>query len=215
MFGIITFDCYGTLIDWERGITDAFVGAGLASESERQHVIEIYHAVEPAVEASWRPYREILREVAIRVASELGRSLDDTSAAFLPDSLPSWPVFPDTNRALERLRDRGIRLGILSNIDDDLFERTAEQFTVTLDPVITAQQVRSYKPGHAHFLEARSRLAGSRWLHAAQSHFHDVVPARELGIPSAWVNRKAEKPARGILPDYEVANLTELADLFC
>jgi 2-haloalkanoic acid dehalogenase type II len=212
MHDVITFDCYGTLIDWERGFTDAFVREGLTDERER--VIDLYHAVEPEIESeTWMPYREVLREVALRVSANLGRAIDPARASFLPDSLPSWPVFPDTNAALERLAGAGIRLGILSNVDDDLFARTAEQFAVKFDLVITAAQVRSYKPAHAHFIEARRRIGDARWLHAAQSHFHDVVPARALGIEVAWVNRKHEQPARAILPDHEVPDMAELAAL--
>lgn len=209
----ITFDCYGTLIDWERGFTDAFVREGIADPADRDRVIDLYHHVEPEIESTWKPYREVLREVAVRVAARLGHEIDLARASFLPDSLPSWPVFPDTNPALERLREAGIRLGILSNVDDDLFARTAEQFTVSFDLVITAAQVRSYKPAHAHFLEARRRIGDARWLHAAQSHFHDVVPARALGIEVAWVNRKREQPARGVLPDHEVPDMAGLAGL--
>ena len=110
------------------------------------------------------------------------------------------------------MRDAGIRLGILSNVDDDLFARTAAQFTVEFDPVITAEQMRSYKPAHAHFLEAQKRLTDTRWLHAAQSHFHDVVPARSLGITVAWINRKGESATGGIRPDHEFPNLREMAN---
>lgn len=213
MYDVITFDCYGTLIDWERGFTDAFIREGLAPHTERNRITALYHSVEPEIESSWKPYRDVLREMAIRVSSQLGHEINEERAAFLPDSLPSWTVFADTNDALVRLRDLGIQLGILSNIDDDLFAMTARQFAVELDPVVTAEQVRSYKPAHPHFIEARKQFDGRRWLHAAQSHFHDVVPARELGIPVAWINRKSEMPARGIAPDYDLTNLTELADL--
>jgi len=134
-------------------------------------------------------------------------------ARALPDSLTSWVPLADTNRALERLATAGIRLGILSNVDDDLIAETRKHFTVDFELVVTAQQLRSYKPGHAHFLEARKRLGdGARWLHAAQSHFHDVVPCRELGIPVAWINRKNERPESDVVPDRELRNLDELAD---
>ena len=109
---------------------------------------------------------------------------------FLPESVPAWPVFPDTNAALEALVNGGYRLGILSNIDDDLFDATRRLFTVDFDLVVTAEQVRSYKPAAGHFDVARSDLGTTSWLHAAQSYFHDVVPARTHGIPVVWINRQ-------------------------
>ncbi|HEV2719662.1 MAG TPA: HAD-IA family hydrolase [Thermoanaerobaculia bacterium] len=102
-------------------------------------------------------------------------------------------AFPDTNAALERLRGAGYRLGILSNVDDDLLAATRRHFSVGFDLIVTAQQVRSYKPGHAHFLEARKRIGEARWLHAAESNFHDIVPANALGIENAWINRRGRR----------------------
>jgi 2-haloacid dehalogenase/putative hydrolase of the HAD superfamily len=214
---VITFDCYGTLIDWEGGIVAAFqheaARDGLILEPER--IIEAYMAEEPAVESiHYLPYREVLRETASRTAVRLGWSISGERARFLPESLPRWKPFADTNEALERLAMHS-KLGILSNTDDDLIAETLRYFTVEFDLVITAQQVRSYKPAHGHFLEAKRRIKDRRWLHAAQSYFHDVVPARELGIPVAWVNRKRERaPEGGPLPDIEVPDLAALADSY-
>ncbi len=196
-FDIITFDCYGTLVDWEGGISGSFRAQaatdGLALE--REAVIRAHAAVEPAVQAEeYRSYREVLRETALRMAPLLGWSIDAQRASFLADGLPDWVPFEDTNPALLRLRDAGYRLGILSNIDDDLLAGTMRHLEVEFDLIVTAEQVRSYKPGHAHFETARAKIGETGWLHAAQSYFHDVVPARELGIPVAWVNRKTERP---------------------
>jgi 2-haloacid dehalogenase/putative hydrolase of the HAD superfamily len=215
-FEIITFDCYGTLIDWEGGITSAFqqeaARAGIALDTNM--IIAAYHHAEPEVESvAYLPYRDVLAETARRVADELRIVIAPERANFLADSLPHWIPFPDTNAALERLAQR-FQLGILSNIDDDLLAATRQHFTVDFDLIVTAQQVRSYKPGFAHFNEAKTRMGDKRWLHAAQSYFHDVVPASKLGVPSAWVNRKHERAdAGGPQPDFEVSNLTELADL--
>ena len=199
-FDVITFDCYGTLIDWKSGIRAAFAGAGLDGEAS----LRMYHEIEPIVEREkYRSYREVLRETASRIAPKVKTN-------FLADSLPSWKPFPDTNPALERLRRGGIRLGILSNVDDDLIAETRKHFTVDFDLVITAQQVRSYKPAHAHFLTARQRIGDARWLHAAQSNLHDIAPANQLGIPNAWINRHGEKG--GLEPTYEFRDLTALAD---
>lgn len=215
-FDIITFDCYGTLVDWESGIINAFKSAaaedGLTLDGDR--IIAAYSAEEPKVESeSYLSYREVLRETARLVGSRLGWNISSERAGFLARSLPEWKPFADTNAALERLA-RKFQLGILSNIDDDLLAGTRRHFTIQFDLIVTAQQVRSYKPGFAHFNEAIARLPGKRLLHAAQSYFHDVVPCAALGIPAVWVNRKAERPGPGgTLPAHEVRNLSELADL--
>ncbi|HUP63023.1 MAG TPA: HAD-IA family hydrolase [Thermoanaerobaculia bacterium] len=215
-FDAITFDCYGTLIDWEGGIAEAFLRAAREDgvELRRDEVLRAYALIEPVVERErFRLYRDVLAETAARVAHALGWPLAFERAAFLAESLPHWKPFPDTNPALERLRDAGYRVGILSNVDDDLIRATRRHFTVDFDPVITAQQVRSYKPGHAHFAAARERLGDARWLHAAQSNFHDVVPCNALGIPTAWVNRRGETALPGGTPTHEVRDLAGLAAL--
>jgi 2-haloalkanoic acid dehalogenase type II len=215
LFDVITFDCYGTLIDWERGIADAFEAA--AAEDgvtiDRAAVLAAYADNEHRVESeSYLPYREVLRRTAVRVAARLGWNLDLERAAFLPDSLPSWMPFPDTNTALERLTGAGIRLGILSNIDDELLAATRRHFTVPFEIVVTAQQVHSYKPDPGHFVTARARIGATPWLHAAESNFHDIVPANRLRIPNAWINRKGEQPREGGVPTREFRDLTGLAD---
>ena len=201
-FEIITFDCYGTLIDWESGIRAAFMAAGVDGDV----ALRAYAEIEPVVEHErYRSYREVLKETARRIAPNV-------TTNFLADSLPSWKPFRDTNPSLERLRSAGIRLGILSNVDDDLIAETRKHFTVDFDLVITAQQVRSYKPGHAHFLTARERIGNAKWLHAAQSNFHDIVPANQLGIANAWINRRGQKALPGGAPTYEFRDLEGLAD---
>lgn len=215
-FDIVTFDCYGTLIDWEAGITAAFQseaskdGVSLGADQ----IIERYSAEEPAVEsASYLPYREVLGLTAQRVANRLGWDLPAERAGFLAASLPEWQPFSDTNPALKRLARR-FRLGILSNIDNDLLAATQRHFTVDFDLIVTAQQVGSYKPASAHFKEALARAGERRLLHAAQSYFHDVVPASKLGIPVVWVNRKGSRiEPGGPVPTYEVRTIADLADL--
>jgi 2-haloalkanoic acid dehalogenase type II len=215
-FDLITFDCYGTLIDWEQGIVNAFQSeaARHGISADATGIISAYHDQEPVVETEkYTPYREVLAETARRVAARLGLEIPPDRASFLADSLPDWQPFADTNAALERLASR-FKLGILSNIDDDLLARTRRHFTVDFDLIVTAAQVKSYKPADGHFVEARRRMGEMRWLHAAQSYFHDVVPASRLGIPVAWVNRKGERAdEQGPQPDFEVRNLAELADL--
>ena len=210
-YEIVTFDCYGTLIDWEAGIREAFRGVAREPLSGVD-VIPSYARAEAEVEReTWRPYREVLTAAAARTVAEL-QLPHPASGDFLVQSLPAWLPFPDTNEALERMKRAGITLGILSNVDDDLLAQTMRHFTVEIDLVITAEQVQSYKPAHAHFLAARDRIGSRPWLHAAQSSFHDIVPATALGIPTAWINRKSMRPLPGGQPVMEFAALEELAD---
>jgi len=215
-YDFLTFDCYGTLVDWETGIGVWFEEAARADgiSLERSSLLAAYAQIEPAVEAeTFRSYRDVLAETALRVAKRFSWSLTPEKARGLAASLPDWKPFPDTNPALERLAGAGHRLGILSNVDEDLLAATRRHFSVSLDLIVTAQEVRSYKPAHGHFDEARRRIGTDRWLHAAQSYFHDVVPCRSLGIPVAWVNRKGETAPDETRPDFEVRDLTGLADL--
>ena len=214
-FDYVTFDCYGTLIDWERGIRDAFLDSaaedGVSLDGDA--VLLAYAAIEPEVEQqTFRRYRDVLHDTAARVAHYLGWPIARQRAIFLAESLPRWRPFDDTNRALERLRKQGYRLGILSNTDDDLIAATQKHFTVEFDLIITAQQVRSYKPAPGHFITARERIAGAPWLHAAQSNFHDIMPTNALGISNAWINRKHEQPLPGGVPGREFADMKGLAD---
>jgi 2-haloalkanoic acid dehalogenase type II len=215
IYDVVTFDCYGTLIDWERGITEAFAAAAARAGRSVPPAEELaaYASIELEIEAGpYQTYRQVLGAAAAGVAFRLGWPLGGNDG-FLAESLPSWPPFPDTNAALTRLRSGGVRLGILSNVDEDLLAGTRRHLDVPFDLVVTAQQVRSYKPGHAHFEAARKALGpGARWLHAAQSYFHDVVPIRALGIPVAWINRKSEPPGDSGPPTAEFRNLTQFAD---
>jgi 2-haloacid dehalogenase len=212
----LSFDCYGTLVDWVTGITTAFSKAADRDgiELAAADVIAAYHEVEPEVQAdTYRPYRDVLGETALWVATRLAWPLEPERAGFLAESLPDWPVFADTRPALERLKSR-YKLAILSNVDDDLLEETMGQIGVEFDWTVTAQQVRSYKPGHAHFLEALKRLDGDRGrlLHVAQSKFHDIRPCAELGVDSVWVNRQDEVLDEKLRPLHVVKDLAELVE---
>ena len=212
---VLTFDCYGTLVDWEEGIAGAFLASAREAgvRLDRHAVLAAYADAEPRVQReAFRPYREVLARAAVKVAGRLGWTLTGDDADFLAASLPGWPIFSDTNPTLRRLAAAGLELGILSNVDNDLIAATAEHFTVSIDFFVTAQDVGAYKPSHAHFLAARKRIAGRRWLHVAQSWFHDVEPATALGVPVAWVNRKAERPLGAATPAVVVPDLAALAD---
>ncbi len=212
---VITFDCYGTLIDWEAGISDAFREAAAADgvKLDPAAVLRAVFEREPEVQAAhYRTYREVLTVTAMEVAAALGWTVSRERAAFLADSLPRWKPFPDTNAALERLSRAGYELGILSNVDDDLLAGTRRHFTVSFPLLVTAQQVRAYKPAPGHFTTARERIGGRRWLHAAQSYFHDITPAVAQRVPVAWINRKGMQPTGAARADRELRTLTELAD---
>lgn len=215
-YEVFTFDCYGTLIDWEGGIANAFADVARAERValDAERALIDYHHIEPQVEAEqFRLYHAVLAETARRAVALQGWQMSEAVAQRFADSLPQWTPFPDTNGALERLAKAGYRLGILSNVDTALLQATLRHFTVPMDFIVTAQQVGSYKPAHAHFKRARTLIGDQPWLHAAQSHFHDVVPATALGIPVVWVNRKQEAlPAGGPAPLAQVPTLAALAD---
>jgi len=214
-YDVITFDCYGTLVDWEGGITRAFAEAAADDgvELDPQAVLAAHAEIEPRVQAAgYQSYREVLRQTAQGIAERQGWFISDERAGFLADSLPNWEPFGDTNPALQRLAEAGYALGILSNIDDDLLSGTLRRLSAPFALLVTAERLRSYKPAHAHFVEARRQLGERRWLHAAQSHFHDVVPARELKVPVAWINRKAEVAPEDALPDRDLRTMADLAD---
>ncbi len=222
-FKVLTFDCYGTLVDWESGLLGALRpilqkhGKGLP-EAE---LLRIYSELEGQEEAEeYRPYRHILEKIVRCLGRRLGFSPSDQEAASLPDSIRDWLPFPDTVEALRRLKTR-YKLAIVSNIDDDLFAHTARRLEVSFDQVITAQQCRSYKPSLNNFRTAIERigLGPEAILHCAESRRHDIAPARQLGLANVWVNRHATRPGasasgKGVaVPDLEVPDLKTLADL--
>lgn len=187
----ITFDCYGTLIDWEKGIAAAFEKIAIAAGApfDRNQVLKLYRKYEKEEELQYRKYRDVLTRVARRVCFDMG--LQCATYDFLVDSLLRWRPFNDTNAALQRLARRH-KLGILSNIDNDLFAHTRKHLSVNFDLIVTAENVASYKPELNHFQEARRKIANAEWIHAAQSYVHDILPCKQLGIDSAWINRTQE-----------------------
>jgi len=212
-FECLTFDCYGTLIDWETGILTALKPL-LAAHNRTlgdEALLELYGAAEAYAEAGeYRSYRQILRFVTQRIGSRLSFALHEKEIEALPDSLPGWPAFSDTIEALRRLKSR-YKLAIISNTDDDLFTETAKTLQVPFDFVITAEQARSYKPSHRNFELALERIGLPREsiLHCAQSVFHDIVPSKQLGIANVWVNRRAGRKGAGATrPSDETPDLT-------
>jgi 2-haloacid dehalogenase len=203
-----TFDCYGTLVDWNAGI-----GAELA-RLLGDPLLERYHAVEPRVQRE-RPdasYREVMAGVLAELAAERGVDLADRERDALGRSLPRWPVFDDVPPALAEARDRGWRIVALSNSDRDLIEASIEAIGVPFDGAIVAGEIGSYKPAHGHWRAFYETFGAdpARHVHVAQSHFHDIVAADELGIPSVWINRLGERAEPA--PTREQPDLRGLAD---
>jgi 2-haloacid dehalogenase len=216
----LSFDCYGTLIDWETGIRralDALASASGGLAIDQREFFDTYLETEAAIEAGpYRPYKDVLCGVQVELARRYGLTVPADRARLLAESVAGWTPFADTNDALARLKRR-FRLGVVSNIDRDLFGWTARHFAAAIgqfDFVIAAEDVESYKPAHPHFLrllEAEVQEAGTH-LHVAQSLFHDGVPAEELNIPFAWINRRNEVNETAATPVAEFANLAGLAD---
>ena len=218
-FEWLSFDCYGTLVDWETGIAGA-VGEVLKSHGllkSRAEVLALFADAEPRVQDSedYLEYRIVLRRVMERIGAELGCQCTESERNCLADTLSDWPVFPDVVDALRGMNAR-YRLAVISNVDDDLFAGTAETLGVVDDDVVTAEQVRSYKPNLRNFNVAAARMAvdKERWLHVAESLYHDIGPANRLGIASAWVNREnrgGATLATDAVPDLVVPDLAALA----
>ena len=197
-----TFDCYGTLVDWNAGIRTGIERVfGAVHEDE---LLERYHEIEPEIQASspGASYREVLTLALERLAEETGLTLPEGEGSALARSLPGWPVFDDVRPALQEARERGWHLAILSNTDRDLIDASMATIGVPFDTSVVAGEIGSYKPAHKHWHVFRDRSGAdpAAHVHVAQSLYHDIAPAAELGIPSIWINRLGEpadpRPAR-------------------
>jgi 2-haloacid dehalogenase len=222
-FEVFSFDCYGTLVDWETGIFSALrpILAAHGKSLADAQVLELYGELEAqAEEGAFRPYREVLQTVVMGFAKRLGFAPSAEEARSLPESLARWQPFPDTVAALRELQGR-FRLAIISNVDDDLFALTAAKLGIAFDFVITAQQARAYKPALSIFKLAQARIgvAPEHWLHIGQSVYHDVIPAQSLGMATVWVNRPSPRAGIGAVkaaegrPDLQVPSLGALASI--
>ena len=213
-YDALTFDCYGTLIDWERGILNAFqlVLSRHDVAPSDEELLERYAGHEAEIERGvYRTYREVLAASARGVCADLGVDPSDLEVAEFAASVGDWPAFPDSAAALRRLKTR-FRLGVLTNCDDDLFAGSNRRLGVDFDWIVTAQQARGYKPRTENFeaLFRRVDVPRERILHVAQSLFHDHVPAKSLGMASVWINRRHDKPGFGATPPAEAT-----PDLVC
>jgi 2-haloacid dehalogenase len=206
-----TFDCYGTLIDWNGGIGRELERLFGAERTPR--LLGRYHALEPQVQAdAYRSYAEVMTLTLLRLAAEEELSIPEGETAALVHSLPDWEPFPEVPDALRELRARGWSLAILSNSDRDLIAASMRRLGVPFDLAVVAEDVRSYKPEHGHwehFFEVTT-AERDRHVHVAQSHYHDIVPASELGLTSVWINRLGESGEPQ--PTRELPDLRRLPD---
>jgi len=220
-FRWVSFDCYGTLVDWESGIcaaVDEVLGAHGECRS-RAEILALFSDIEPRVQKSetYLTYRRVLRQVTAEMGNALGIRCNEAELDCLADSLADWPVFPEVREALQALQTR-YKLAVISNVDDALFAGTAEALKVDFDAVVTAEQARSYKPSRRTFDLAAARMGVEKdaWLHVAESLFHDIGPANRLGIASVWVSREGRGGGTrriDAVPDLVVSDLGELVGL--
>jgi 2-haloacid dehalogenase len=201
-----TFACYGTLIDWNAGIRAELARA--FGDERVDELLERYHEVEPAIqrEDPAKPYREVMTEAMRRLGAPAGEEQN------LARSLPEWPPFAETKAALLEARDDGWRLAILSNTDRDFLDASIDRIGVPFDHTVVAGEIGSYKPAHRHWERffAETGADRERHVHVAQSYFHDIVPANELGLRSIWINRRGERADSP--PTRELPDLTRLTD---
>jgi 2-haloacid dehalogenase len=201
-----TFDCFGTLVDWRHGIS---TGAELLFPGRGGELLELYGRHEPGVQRQFPAmrYRQVMAEALRRAADEAGLTLREDDASVLGTGIAYWPRFPEVADALAELRAAGWHLALLTNCDNDIIGETLRRLDVPIDTVVTAETVGSYKPAHQHFTHFEQVFGArrDRWVHVAQSYFHDMVPAYQLDIPRIWINRLAaeDDPAivHAVLPD--------------
>ena len=211
-----TIDCYGTLIDWNAGIggvLERFYGA-----EQRETLLRRYHELEPEVQAEqYRTYAEVLTLTLERLANEVGYGIPEGESGVLPRSLPDWPAYPEVPKALVELRERGWRLAILSNVDRELIVESEKRLGAPVDLIVTADDVGSYKPQPAHFERffELTTAEKERHVHVGASRFHDVAPARELGLKTVWISRGGADSfahTADAEPDVELPDLSGLPD---
>lgn len=214
----ITFDVYGTLIDWESGVYDAFKAEAERTDfslPDKAKVIELFNTHQMDImDGSYELYAEVLRRVALKVATDLEWDLEPSRTNFLPDSVVRWKPFREANAALDRIAKK-YQVGLVVNIDDKLLVASRRHIRSDFDIVVTAQQVRSYMPETAHFTETARRIGGKKgWMHVGSDYYFDVAPSIKSKLPTVWINRKKEKAPdpKAKKPDLEVKNLRELAD---
>ncbi len=207
----LTFDCYGTLVDWRHGMQTSF---DLLFPGRGLELLDAYHRYEAEVESEkpFRTYRAVLAETLRRAAARLELDMAEDDADVLATTLPYWPRFADVGPSLSALRAGGWKLAIITNCDRDLNALTRLRMPVPFDAVVTAEDVGAYKPDLAHFRRFQTTFGkgAAAWIHVAQSYFHDIRPASELGIPRVWINRLHEIQESPSLADATLSGLEGL-----
>lgn len=213
-FRYLTFDCYGTLIDWKTGIEQSLRSAFGNLPLGGKELLDAYVSAEKEEEESYRKYREVLGRTAMKLSRRVGFDASQSAANRFAGSVPTWPAFPDTREALKALGRKGYRRYILSNVDADLLIGTIENHGLEVDGFVTAEEVGSYKPNEAHWKRFMQKTGARKGelLHVAQSIYHDIVPTQMMGIASAWVNRYGERLPSNAQPSYIVDSLENLAE---
>ena len=214
-FRYLTFDCYGTLIDWKTGIEKELAAALGPMKVGGEELLDAYVSAEKEQETTYKKYRAVLADSAMVLSGRLGADLSDRAAQEFAVSVPRWPAFPDTGEFLRDIGEKGYRRFILSNVDTDLLEGTIRNNGFEVDGVDTAEEVGSYKPKKGQCLRFMEKTGASKEevLHVAQSVFHDIVPTQGLGISSAWVNRYREPMPTGANPLFVSDSLVHLGEL--
>jgi 2-haloalkanoic acid dehalogenase type II len=211
----LTFDCYGTLIDWKTGIENGLASALGPVKIRGKELLDAYVSAEKEQESTYKKYRDVLRDSALALSGSIGVRVTEETARLFAGSVPTWPAYPDTAGFLRDMGRRGYKRFILSNVDNDLLEGTIRNSDLEVDGFVTAEEVGSYKPNPGHWKTFMERTGASKEevLHVAQSVFHDIIPTQALGIASAWVNRYHEPMPAGANPLFVSDTLAHLGEL--
>ncbi|EDY36280.1 haloacid dehalogenase, type II [Aciduliprofundum boonei T469] len=213
---VMSFDCYGTLIDWEEGIWNTInkILARKGINKRRESILSLYAQIELRAEKEYKPYKEILKEVMDEFGRVLGIELEEEGYA-LVKSIPHWPAFPDAKDALMRIKE-DFRITIISNVDNDIIEETIKNLGVDFDFIITAEMAKAYKPDLRVFKYAKDimQVDKSNWFHTAQSIYHDIIPAKKLGVKTVWIKRRGfgATPPANAKADFNFLSLEDLAN---
>ncbi len=217
---IISFDCYGTLVDWENGIINSLrpIFEKYEVDITDEEILEIYSIIESRLERNYVPYKEILRKIVIKFSDYFDFDLERGEENVLLNNWDNFELFDDTNETLKEIKRKGYKIAIISNIDNDLFELTRKKFNFEIDYIITSQMVKAYKPSKVIFEYALNVFNSKKEeiLHTAQSYYHDIIPAKELGIKTAHIRRRgfgATPRVETVKSDYEFENLKEILSI--
>ncbi len=210
----LTFDCYGTLIDWKAGVAEGLIHSFGRFPIGGGDLLEAYIELEAEEERQYTSYRSVLEGTSAKLAARFGLDVSEGPAKFAA-SLPSWPAFPDTAESLKALGEKGYRRYILSNVDEDLLKGTLRESSLEVDGYVTAEEVRSYKPAPGHWNAFLKKTGASKEedLHVAQSLYHDIIPAQGMGFETAWINRYRQQLPRKASPLYICDGLSDLVKL--